>query len=102
MVRDFVSFANRAATLMMSVTLARVYASYLYLLCFFYFFMGCTSVVGRVVFTTGRPGRLPGAQRRRKTSFFFRIFFLEKNLVFKQKKGRRGPKTDFRPGPVVR
>ena len=40
MVRDFVSFANRAATLMMSVTLARVYASYLYLLCFFLFFHG--------------------------------------------------------------
>ena len=33
--------------------------------------MGCTSVVGRVVFTTGRPGRLPGAQRRRKKGPWF-------------------------------
>ena len=53
----------------------------------------------RATRAAARGPRLKGAHDEGKISFFLEIFF-EKNLVFKQKKGKA--KTDFRPEPVVR
>ena len=51
----------------------------------------------RATRAAARGPRLKGAHDEGKISFFLEIFF-EKNLVFKQKKGKEGRQDRFSPG----